>query len=194
MRLSFLVSAAVACSCVVACSSGPASDGNNSGGDSGPGCGDAAASSGSCTPYVSCADLTPPTVSFSSAVLPVFNRSCGIGGEQCHGDPNSSPHTAQPYLGQSPGTPDVAKIFAGLINQPAAEDTKLSLIAPGDPEKSYLVHKIDGDSCQFAAECNVTGNPLIKNCGIQMPFNAGSLDPSMRDTIRRWIAQGAKNN
>ena len=194
MRVSFLVRAAMACSCmIVSCSSAPASDGNG-GGDSGPGCGDAAAGSGSCTPYVSCADLTTPKVSFSKDVLPVFNKSCGIGGQQCHGDPNVAKHTAQPYLGQSPGTPVVATIFAGIINQPAAEDVKMSLVVPGAPDKSYLVHKVDGDACQFAAECNTTSNPLFKNCGIQMPFQAGSLDVATRDTIRRWIAQGAKND
>ena len=194
MRVSIRVLAALACSWVAAaCSAAPASS-SGVGEDAGPVCSDGGPSGGSCTPYVSCADLTTPTVSFSSDVLPVFNHSCGMGGQQCHGDPNVAPHTAQPYLGQSPGTANVATIFAGLLDQPAAEDTQISLVAPGNPDKSYLMHKVDGDACRYAAECNKTANPLFKNCGIQMPFNAGSLDAAKRDTIRRWIAQGAKNN
>jgi len=123
-----------------------------------------------------------------------FNASCGIGGQQCHGDPNVAKHTAQPYLGQSPGTPNVAQILAGIVGQPAEEDTQVNLVTAGDPAKSYLMHKVDGDACLFATACNATGNPLFKNCGIQMPFNAGSLSQDKRDTIRRWIAQGAKND
>jgi hypothetical protein len=191
MRTSFLLATAASSAVALGCSSGSAS--SSPGDDGGPTCSEDAGQTGSCTPYVSCADLTTPTVSFSKDVLPVFNNSCGIGGQQCHGDPMVG-HTGQPYLGQSPGTPDVAAILAGIVGQPAEEDTQFSLVAAGDPAKSYLMHKVDGDACRYAKECNATGDPLFKNCGSQMPFNAGSLSLAQRDTIRRWIAQGAKND
>jgi hypothetical protein len=49
------------------------------------------------------------------------------------------------------------------------------------------MRKIDGDQCFFAGKCNLLG------CGLTMPA-AEQLDLQSRDTIRRWIAQGAKEN
>jgi hypothetical protein len=31
-------------------------------------------------------------------------------------------------------------------------------------------------------------------CGVFMPYQVSVLEASQRDTIRRWIAQGAMNN
>jgi hypothetical protein len=188
-----LLAVAVSCWGLLACSSSSSGQGTPACSEGGGG-GSASSGGGSCSAYVSCADLTTPTVSFAADVLPILDKSCGIGGGQCHGNPNVGKQTGQPYLGQSPGTPDVAKIFAGIIGQPAEEDTQMNLVEPGDPSKSFLMHKLDGDSCLYASVCNSTGNPMFKNCGIQMPFNMTALDITQRDTIRRWIAQGAKND
>ena len=193
MRSLRLLGASCVAVCLVACSSAPAGSPNDASNADG-GCTETdGGGSGSCTQFVSCADLTTPSVSFAKDVLPIFNMSCGIGGQQCHGDPSVSKHTAQPYLGQT-GANDAAKVIAGIVGQSAAEDPQLNLVTASDVKKSYLMHKVDGDACLFATACNATGNPLFKNCGIQMPFNAGSLDQAKRDTIRRWIAQGAKND
>jgi hypothetical protein len=67
-------------------------------------------------------------------------------------------------------------------------------VAAGDPEHSWLMHKLDGDECLFSATCNATGNAIFANCGVQQPYNSAPLDAATRDAIRRWIAQGARDN
>lgn len=50
------------------------------------------------------------------------------------------------------------------------------------------MHKIDGDVCTLDAQCT------NHSCGDTMPGSNDLLDLAIRDTIRRWIAQGAKND
>jgi hypothetical protein len=58
-------------------------------------------------------------------------------------------------------------------------------VTPGDPSNSYLMHKLDADQCQFAAQC------VAGDCLKPMPYDVGSLTTDKRDLVRRWIAQGA---
>ena len=60
------------------------------------------------------------------------------------------------------------------------------LVTPGDPDKSFLLHKLDGDLCVFDESC------ANGSCGAPMPENNPALPEDKRDAIRRWIAQGAK--
>jgi hypothetical protein len=55
-------------------------------------------------------------------------------------------------------------------------------IVPGDPDNSYLIHKLEGK----------TRWPDIK--GVQMPRNAPPLTDGQILIIRRWIAMGAPRN
>jgi hypothetical protein len=64
-------------------------------------------------------------------------------------------------------------------------------VRSGDPANSFLMHKMDGDACQFASQC---GTMPAANCGESMPLSGCALSGSTRDKVRRWIAQGAKNN
>jgi uncharacterized protein (DUF39 family) len=51
------------------------------------------------------------------------------------------------------------------------------------------MHKADADQCAFAGECN------FPNCGQLMPNGTNiPLPVANRDTVRRWIAQGANDN
>lgn len=146
-------------------------------------------------PYVSCANLTSPPVSYAASVQPVFNASCAIAGATCHGDPNTNAMaTGQVYLGNEAGGADAGLVLMGLVGKPSAEDPQMDLVAPGDPAHSFLMHKLDGDQCIYAAQCNATKNPVFTNCGLQQPYNSGVLDLATRDAIRRWIAQGAQND
>ena len=139
-----------------------------------------------------------PTVSFAQDVQPTFNMSCSLSTPgTCHAlQPagNSTPWLV--YLGAATGTVDAGAVLSGLVGKPAAEDPSMNLITAGDPENSYLMHKLDYDECQFAAECNKqqSVNPQFAECGVGMPYQSGILDPDTRDNIRRWIAQGTKNN
>ena len=52
----------------------------------------------------------------------------------------------------------------------------------------HVMHKLDGDSCLNDKECT------NGTCGDSMPDEGTILDVTVRDTVRRWIAQGAKDN
>lgn len=188
-----------------ACSSSTSSGGGSSGGS----CDIGGADGGTCVPptsmnppptppYVSCltgSELQSPSVSFASDIQPILNQSCAISGATCHGSPTTDPKaTGQIYLGSPDGGVAASDILPKIVGQPSPENPPMDTIKAGDPANSYLMHKLDGDQCQYAAACKTTSNPLFANCGIQMPFNSGTLDQDSRDKIRRWIAQGAKAN
>jgi len=155
-----------------------------------------------CTPgstpaYTSCVtDLTTPTVSFAQEVQPLFNKSCSLSTPgTCHalqGAGNSTPYLI--FLGSPDGGIDGEAVLPGIVGKKAAEDPNMDIIAAGDPEHSYLMHKLDYDECLFATECDSTKNPVFTGCGQGMPYLSGIIDPATRDNVRRWIAQGAKNN
>jgi len=150
--------------------------------------------------YVSCADLTTPVVSYRQTIQPVFNASCGVSSPgMCHA--KQPANTSTKYLiymgGGADAGVDASEVLAALVNVTAQEDPQMKLVAPGDPGGSYLMHKLDGDQCQFAAACDATRFPLWSEptpCGATMPYTAAQLPTDVRDQVRRWIAQGAKNN
>ncbi len=127
---------------------------------------------------------------------PTFNTSCALSTPgTCHAlQPagNSSPWLV--YLGNPTGGVDAGQVLAGLVGRPSAEDPQMDLVAPGDPAHSFLMHKLDGDQCLYAMQCNAANNQIFLNCGVQQPYESGVLDLATRDAIRRWIAQGAKDN
>ena len=59
----------------------------------------------------------------------------------------------------------------------AARAAGLLRVAPGDPDHSYLLLKLEGK--------------LGPDEGVQMPLVGGPLPASAIDAIRRWIAAGA---
>ena len=64
----------------------------------------------------------------------------------------------------------------------------MPFVTASDPSKSFLQHKIDGDACTLKDQCS------NNDCGSTMPEGAQLIDVPSRDTIRRWIAQGAVDN
>jgi hypothetical protein len=75
--------------------------------------------------------------------------------------------------------------FANAVNVPALETaatTGLMRILPGQPDSSYLVHKIEG------THLDVGGS------GSRMPLSGCCLSSSQIKTIRDWIAAGAQRN
>lgn len=66
---------------------------------------------------------------------------------------------------------------------------RLRVIAPGDPENSYLMHKIDGTMSSLA-ECRADA----MRCGVAMPWHDSTmptLSSNDRALVRAWIAAGA---
>jgi hypothetical protein len=157
------------------------------GDDGGGGAGGSSATG--CFDYSGFAEGAP--VSFRDEVVPVFEQSCGLT-LGCHGDP-SSPTDAlgyRPYLASpAPGPSDPDLAIANIVGQASTQAEGMDLVAPGAPEKSYLMHKMDGthDSCADV-QC-VDGD-----CKSVMPQNLEPIERASRDVVRRWILQGAESN
>ncbi|MEZ4298457.1 MAG: hypothetical protein R3B70_26130 [Polyangiaceae bacterium] len=137
-------------------------------------------------------DGSQPAVSFKDEVLPVFQRSCGVS-TSCHGDINQ-PNENRPYLGPNKNTvataDQIAAIFAAIVDVQSFYEPGMNLVKTGDPENSFLMHKLDG-----TLECTLLSCAPSKDCGSLMPQGSSNpLDIAERDAIRRWIAQGAQNN
>jgi hypothetical protein len=145
---------------------------------------------GPCKPYNSTADLTMPKVTFKADVLPVLGAHCAS--TACHGDAKQP--TGSLFLGAaSDGGADADTVYAALVGPSSTELTGMKLVTPSDVARSFVMHKVDGDQCQYespSAPQTCTGN----NCGRAMPQNATTLDVDTRDILRRWIAQGADNS
>lgn len=86
------------------------------------------------------------------------------------------------HVGGSPGglaMPDAATAHANLVDTPAGQTMgALDRVAPGDPESSYLIHKLNG------TQMDVGGS------GTKMP-QGGALDPAEINVIIDWINDGA---
>jgi hypothetical protein len=152
-------------------------------------------------------DLTSPTQSFTNDVVPIFEASCATS-TLCHQGIGGSnlPSMSLLFLGNGPDAGGGGNDDAGLspdtiiyvaLASYSVELPGMPYVTAGDPENSYLMHKMDGDQCQFASMC--VDNPMPM-CGVVMPQSScaleappsGGVDP--RDTVRRWIYQGAQNN
>lgn len=109
----------------------------------------------------------PQQVSFASQVQPIFTASCT--GTACHDNVMSAENLAL-TSGQA---------FGELVNVNSAQCMNVKLVAPGAPDQSYLVWKLQGSGpCYF---------------GSRMP-KLGSLSAAQIQTVRDWIANGAPNN
>ena len=108
-----------------------------------------------------------PTVTLSQLQTAIFTPKC------------SGCHTG---LGSSlPGVQNLTagNTFASIVGVASIEQPALKRVAPGDPDHSYLVQKIEGAA-------GISGQ--------RMPFGGPFLTQSEIDLVRAWIAQGALNN
>jgi hypothetical protein len=124
-------------------------------------------------------DALKPAVSFARDVTPLLSKSCAF--STCHGS------SAGPANGVYLGT-DLARVQRELVTKSASELPTMPLVTPGDPRQSYLMRKLDGSQCALDAQC------LGGSCGDTMPRGEQPLPIETRDVVRRWIAQGAKND
>lgn len=139
-----------------------------------------------CKPYVvpASTDLQQPQVKLRADLMPLFAQSCGF--SSCHG--NAGGGSSGVFLGAKDGTTDPGVVRQSLVGVAAPQLPSMPLVTPGDPSKSYLMRKLDGDQCVFDAQCT------DKSCGQAMPRTGEVLPVSERDKVRRWIAQGAKDD
>ena len=139
----------------------------------------------------SCFKGDAPAVSFKADVLPILRTSCGLSAS-CHG--NEAGPGAQHYLGPknsdpAPSAEQIQKIFTQSVGQKTVVESGMLNITPSDPAHSFFMYKLDGLACA-TLKCAPTSS-----CGALMPLgNTEPMDASKRDILRRWIAQGAKND
>jgi hypothetical protein len=68
-------------------------------------------------------------------------------------------------------------IYAQLVNVPSRQRPDLMLIAPGDPEGSYLIHKLEGRTGIVGLRMPRNGPPFLTDGQVRL--------------IKRWIENGA---
>jgi Bacterial Ig-like domain (group 2) len=109
------------------------------------------------------------SATFGADVQPIFTANCALSG--CHAGP--SPQQAMDL--------SAGKAYANIVNVHAME-ANLDRVEPGDPEASYLLHKIQGTQSQAGGS------------GGRMPQNADPLPQGTIDIVRAWIQSGAADN
>lgn len=153
----------------------------------GVGCGGDEGTEGDDTCYDYSGFSAGADVSFKTDVLPIFRNSCGLS-TACHGNPSGP--TEQPYLGPAMGPAitdmEIMAIFTDNVGVASAKAPSMKIVDPGSPQTSFLMAKVDDKLTCSTVKCDTT-------CGTSMPQGA-PLPEDKRDIIRRWIAQGAKNN
>lgn len=123
--------------------------------------------------------LAAPVADFANDVAPILVKSCAFAA--CHASKGAANHGL--FLNAT--ADDVDAVKASLLAK-AKTAPSMAYVAPGDPDGSFVMHKLDGDQCTLAAKC--AGG----DCGKSMPSGNDLLPEESRDAIRRWIAQGAK--
>jgi len=121
-------------------------------------------------------DLTGPTPNleptFTSIQRDILTTGDSSGRPACINCHNGNPFVPGNYTGSN--------AYAALVNAQSREKPNLVRVAPGDPDNSYLVHKLEGGP-------NIVGERMPRGGG---PF----LSSGQMLVIRRWIAEGAQNN
>ena len=103
----------------------------------------------------------PLAPTLASIQANVFNPSCIV----CH-----SGATAPQGLRL-----DSANSYTSLVGMRSTEVGSLLRVAPGDPDRSYLIHKLEGTA----------------SVGAQMPFGGPAIPQATIDFVRQWITDGA---
>lgn len=115
----------------------------------------------------------PPTL--SGDVQPILDRNCAFSG--CHAPTIVEPEAKPMNLAEGSAR-------ASTVNVAALQLPSMDRIEPGQPDRSYLVHKIQG------THLSVGGS------GAAMPQEGDlpPLSPGEIETIRDWIAEGARDD
>lgn len=110
-------------------------------------------------------DSSADTPAFTEDLQPIFNRNC-VG----------SCHDATTRSGGLTLAADVA--YSELVGVPSEQVPALARVAPGDPDASYLLNKLEGSHMSVGGE------------GTRMPPEL-VLAQTELDLFRAWIAAGA---
>jgi hypothetical protein len=116
-------------------------------------------------------NLTP---TFSAIQRDIFNAPDSAGRPAC-----TSCHNAQFARGNGNLNLSGTAAYAQLVGVRSTGKASATRVIPGDPDASYLIHKVEG-------------TPGI--VGQRMPLNGPYLTSGQIAVIRRWIALGAQND
>ncbi|MGD2134623.1 MAG: hypothetical protein PVF27_00610 [Gemmatimonadales bacterium] len=106
----------------------------------------------------------------SGDVQPILTANCALSGCHAGSSPAQGMNLAEGQTHQN------------TVDVPSSEAAGVDRIEPGQPDESYLVHKIQG------TQTSVGGS------GSRMPLGGNPLTQEQIDLIRAWIADGAGNN
>lgn len=73
---------------------------------------------------------------------------------------------------------EAAKSYAALVGPPSVQLPSMPIVTPGDPNASYLWHKLNGSFQD------------VGGTGLSMPFGA-KLPQDKLDMVKAWIEDGA---
>ena len=99
---------------------------------------------------------------FAQVQETIFDVSCALSG--CHGD------SARPNLSAGQAYDNIVRVESSR---------GMALVAPGDPDNSYLYRKL-------LADADIEG--------VRMPLGGPYLTPDALATVRAWIENGAPND
>ncbi|MDO8677195.1 MAG: hypothetical protein Q7R30_01320 [Acidobacteriota bacterium] len=117
-------------------------------------------------------DLQPTLSSIQREIFNKQDSSGRLACTQCHTNAGRTPTGGLLLIeGQS---------YSSLVGRASIGKPDAVRVIPGDPEASYLIHKLEGRSTIV---------------GVRMPRSAGPyLTTGQISIIRRWIQLGAKND
>ncbi len=113
--------------------------------------------------------VVPGGTTFAAAVQPILTANCAFAG--CHAGA-----TPQEGMNLSSG-----QAYGSLVGVASRQVPRLSRVAPGNPDSSYVVLKLEGAA------------GAVGGVGTRMPLG-GELTSTELATIRAWVSAGAANN
>jgi hypothetical protein len=111
-------------------------------------------------------------VSFAADVQPILSGSCAF--SNCHGTTSPNPPAKPMVLATGSAYDNIAGVSAAQLST-------MQRIRAGEPDNSYLIHKLQGT------------HRSVGGSGSQMPLG-GTLAQAQIDLIRRWVTEGARRN
>ncbi len=103
----------------------------------------------------------PLAPTLASVQANVFNPSCTV----CHSGANAPQGLRL----------DAANSFTNLVGVPSRQASSFLRVAPGNPDQSYLIRKLEGAA----------------STGEQMPLGGPPIPQSTTNFVRQWITDGA---
>jgi hypothetical protein len=117
-------------------------------------------------------NLTPTLSSIQREIFNVTDSSGRLACIQCHTDQGRTPSGGLVLL--------EGRSYQQLVGRASVGKPGATLVIPGDPENSYIIHKLEGRT-------DIVGQRMPRGNG---PF----LTEGQTLVIRQWISDGAPNN